>query len=89
MFETFTGIRMGLKDLILKAIDKDYLLEIKHGRLGFLNVMATQKLTHLCNRWGVNDFVDIMALMAKCDAPWNVAEVQTIYFNQVEKAMKP
>ena len=26
--------------------------------------------------------------MAECDAPWNVAEVPTIYFNQVEKAMK-
>ncbi len=81
VFETFTGVRMGLKDLILKAIDKDYLLEIKHKRLGFLNVTATQMLTHLCNRWVVIDFVDITALMAECDVPWNVAEVPTIYFN--------
>ena len=81
VFETFTGVGMGLKDLILKAIDKDYLLEIKHERLGFLNVTATQMLTHLCNCWGVIDFVDITALMAECDAPWNVVEVPTIYFN--------
>jgi hypothetical protein len=81
VFETFTGVGMGLKDLILKAINKDYLLEIKHKRLGFLTITATQMLTHLGNCWGVIDFVDITALMAECDAPWNVAEVPTIYFN--------
>jgi hypothetical protein len=45
-------------------------------------------LTHLHKCWGVIDFVGITALIAECDAPWNVAEVPTIYFNRVEKAMK-
>ena len=27
VFKTFAGVRMGLKDLILKAIDNNYLLE--------------------------------------------------------------
>jgi hypothetical protein len=80
VFETFAGVGMGLKDLILKAIDENCLLEIEHERLGFLNT-ATHMLTHLCNCWGVVDFVDITALMAKCDAPWNMAEVPTIYFS--------
>jgi hypothetical protein len=88
VFETFTGVGMGLKDLILKAIDEDYLLEMKHKRPGFLNGTATQMLTHLRNRWGVIDFMDITALMAEWDAIWNVAEVLTIYFNPVEKAVK-
>jgi hypothetical protein len=79
---------MGLKDLILRAIDKDYLLEIKHKRVAFLNMTAVQILTHLRNRWGVVDFVDITALMSKCDALWSIVEVPTIYFNQVEKTMK-
>jgi hypothetical protein len=79
---------MGLKDLILKAIDEDYLLEIKHERVAFLNVTATQMLTHLRNCWGVVDFVNITTLMAECDAPWSVDEVPTLYFNRVEKAMK-
>jgi hypothetical protein len=87
-FHTFAGVGIGLKDLILKAIDKDYLLEIKHKCVAFLNVTAAQMLTHLRNRWGVVDFVDITALMSECDAPWSVAEVPTIYFNRVEKAMK-
>ncbi len=67
-FHTFVGVGMGLKDLVLKAIDKDYLLEIKHERVAFLNVVAAQMLTHLRNCWGVVDFVDITALMAECDA---------------------
>jgi hypothetical protein len=80
-FHTFVGVGMGLKDLILKAIDKDYLLEIKHERVTFLNVMAAQMLTHLRNRWGVVDFVDITTLMAECDALWSVDEVPKFYFN--------
>jgi hypothetical protein len=32
--------------------------------------------------------VDITALRSECDAPWSMAEVSTINFNQVEKAMK-
>jgi hypothetical protein len=80
-FHTFVGVGMRLKDLILKAIDKDYLLEIKHKCVAFLNVTATQMLTHLPDCWGVVDFVDITALMAKCDAPWSVDEVPTLYFN--------
>ncbi len=87
-FHTFIGVGMGLKDLVLKAIDKDYLLEIKHNHVAFLNMTAAQMLTHLRNCWGVVDFVDITALMAECDAPWSVDEVPTLYFNQVEKAMK-
>ncbi len=87
-FHTFVGVGMGLKDLVLKEIDENYLLEIKHKCMAFLNVTAAQMLTHLRNCWGVVDFVDIMALMAECDAPWSVDEVQTLYFNQVEKAMK-
>ncbi len=87
-FHTFIGVGMGLKDLVLKAIDGYYLLEIKHERVAFLNVMVAQMLTHLCNCWGVVDFVDITALMAECDAPWSVDEVPTLYFNRVEKAMK-
>ncbi len=80
-FHTFVGVGMGLKDLVLKSIDKDYLLEIKHKRVAFLNMTAAQMLTHLHNHWGVVDFVDITALMAECDAPWSVDQVPTLYFN--------
>jgi hypothetical protein len=44
-FHTFVGVGVGLKDLVLKAIDKDYLLEIKHICMAFLNMTAAQMLT--------------------------------------------
>jgi hypothetical protein len=87
-FHTFAGIGMGLKDLILKAINEDILLEIKQDCVAFLNVTAMQMMTHLHTHWGSVEFIDITALMSECDAPWRIAEVPTIYFNRVEKAMK-
>jgi hypothetical protein len=36
-FEIFAGVEQALKDIILKAMDHDYLLEIKDDMLGFLN----------------------------------------------------
>ncbi len=80
-FHTFVGVGMGLKDLVLKAFDKDYLLELKHECVAFLNVTAAQMLTHLRNCWGVVDYVDITAIMAECDALWSVDGVPTLYFN--------
>ena len=35
-FETFEGVRLGTKDLILEAVDNEYLNEIEHDTLGFL-----------------------------------------------------
>ena len=46
-FETFVGVGLGLKDLIQKAIGKDYLLELKQERVAYLNVTPMQMLIHL------------------------------------------
>ena len=84
-FQTCVGASKGLKDLILKAIDKDYLLELKEEGIAYLNVTPLQMLTHL---WGTMEFVDVTALLAEFDAPWNAAEVPQKYFNRIEKARK-
>ncbi len=39
-FEIFAGVEQALKDIILEAVDHDYLLEIKDDTLGFLNQNA-------------------------------------------------
>ena len=87
-FQTCVGVSKGLKDLILQAVDEDFLLEIHDEVVAYLNVTPLQMLTHLCDRWGAMDFVDITALLAKCNAPWNAAEVPTKFFNRVDKARK-
>ncbi len=58
-FEKCTGAGKGLKELILQVIDKDFLLEQKVPGIAYLKVSALQMITHLLNRWGLMDFVDI------------------------------
>jgi hypothetical protein len=38
-FKIFAEVEQALKDIILKAVDHDYLLEIEDEKLGFLNQM--------------------------------------------------
>jgi hypothetical protein len=87
-FQTCIGASKGLKDLILKSVEEDYLLELRAVGIAYLNVTPLQMLTHLRNRWGTMDYVDITALLAECDTPWNAAEVPEKYFNRLDEARR-
>jgi len=43
------GVAKGLKELILQAIDEDFLLELRAEQTGYLNVTPFQMMTHLHN----------------------------------------
>ena len=87
-FQTCMGVSKGLKDLILQAVDEDFLLELRDQVTAYLNITPLQMLTHLRDRWGAIDFVDITALLLECDSPWNAAEIPQKYFNRVDKAQR-
>ena len=87
-FETFEGVCQGVKDLILEAVDNEYLIEIEHETLGFLNQTPRQMLDHLLARGGALDFADTKELLTERDGEWNVSENPQLYFNRVEKATK-
>ena len=87
-FQTCVGASKGLKDLVLKAVEEDYLLELRAVGIAYLNVTPLQMLTHLRNRWGTMDYVDITALLTECDAPWNAAEVPEKYFNRMDESRR-
>jgi hypothetical protein len=88
-FKIFAGVEQALKDIILEAVDHDYLLEIEDDTLGFLNHMPRSIINHLCSQGGALDFADTKTLLAERDAEWDVSEeVPQIYFNRVEKAIK-
>jgi len=53
------------KDIILEAVDSEYLLETEYEILGFLNQTTTQMLTHLRNRGGALDFANTKTLLAE------------------------
>ena len=87
-FETFEGVKLGTKDLILEAVDNEYLSEIEHDTLGFLNQTPRQMIEHLLTRGGALDFADTKDLLSERDGEWNVTKNPQIYFNRVEKAIK-
>jgi hypothetical protein len=87
-YETFKGVRLGAKDLILEAVDNKYLIEIKHETMGYINQTLQQMLKHLLNRRGALNFADTKELLAQQDREWNINKNSQVYFNQVEKAVK-
>ncbi len=87
-FQMCVGASKGLKDLIMQAIDEEFLLELHVPGIAYLNVTPLQMLTHLRNQWGTMDHVDINALMAKWDTTWDATEVPTKHFNWIEKARR-
>jgi hypothetical protein len=87
-FKIFAGVEQALNDIIFKAVNHDYLLEIKDDTLGFLNQMPRSIINNLHSQGGALDFADTKTLLVERDAEWDVSEVPQIYFNRVEKAIK-
>jgi hypothetical protein len=87
-YEILKGIEQALKDIILDAVEHDYLMEIEDDTLGFLNQTPRQMIDHLKARGGALDFADTKTLLAERDTEWDLSENPQVYFNRVEKAVK-
>jgi hypothetical protein len=66
-FEILAGVEQALKDIIIEAVESDYLLEIEVETLGFSNQAPRTMIDHLHNRGGAPDFTDTKTLLAKRD----------------------
>ena len=60
-----------MKDILLKAVDNDFVLEIEDEILGFLNQSPKAITEHLRNRGGTLDFSDTMKLIEERDSEWD------------------
>jgi hypothetical protein len=87
-YKTFQGVIQATKDIIFKAANHKYLLEIEDKIFGFLNQMPNDMLVHLRNQGGALDFADTTTLLAERDREWDASKVPRIYFNRVEKAIQ-
>jgi hypothetical protein len=87
-YEVLKGVEQALKDIILDAVEHDYLLEIEDDTLGFLNQTPRQMIDHLKARGGALDFADTKTLLSERDTEWDLSENPQVYFNRVEKAVK-
>jgi hypothetical protein len=77
-----------MKELIMQAIDKYFVLELHAKQTGYLNVTLFQMIFHHCNQWATLDFVVINALMAECDSAWSLHKIPTKYVNSIDKARR-
>ena len=87
-YEILKGVEQALKDIILDAVEHDYLLEIEDDTLGFLNQTPRQMIDHLKARGGALDFADTKTLLSERDTEWDLSKNPQVYFNRVEKAVK-
>ncbi len=87
-YKTLQGFVQATKDIILEAIDQEYLLEIKYKTHDFLNQTPNDMQTHLWNCRGALDFADTKTLLAERDSKWDASKVPQIYFNRVKKAIQ-
>ena len=87
-YEIFKGVEQALKDIILEAVEHDYLMEIEDDTLGFLNQTPRQMIDHLKARGGTLDFADTKTLLAERDTEWDLSKNPQVYFNRVKKAIK-
>ena len=87
-YKAFKGIEQSLKDMILKAVEHDYLMEIEDATLKFLNQTPRQMLNQLKARGGALDFADMKTLLTERDMEWDISKNLQVYFNRVKKAVK-
>ncbi len=85
--KVFCGVEQGMKYEILKAVNKDYLLEIKNKTFRHLHLTPKQMLTHLKNRGDQLDYTDTKKLLADCDSKWDSNEVPKA-LNDLTQALK-
>jgi hypothetical protein len=87
-YEIYCRVDQALKDIILQAVNNNYLLEIEDKILGYLNQTSRQMIAHLRNRGGQLNFTDTKKLLSELDSKWDANKVPQLYFNQVEKAIR-
>jgi hypothetical protein len=77
-YEIYCGVDQALKDIILEAVDNNYLLEIEDKNLCYLNQTPRQMIMHLCNRGEQLDFTDTKKLLSKWDSKWDANKVPQV-----------
>jgi hypothetical protein len=86
--EIFKGVKQALKDIILKVVEHDYLMEIEDKMLSFLKQMPRQMINHLKARGGALDFANTKTLLAERDAEWDISKNPQNYFNRTKQAIR-
>lgn len=66
---TQEGCAEALRDLIMKNVPEDAIVELKHAKHGYNKVTAKQLMAHLADNSRINDVFDKQELLATYDEP--------------------
>ncbi|KAL7453787.1 hypothetical protein ACHAWC_005423 [Mediolabrus comicus] len=64
-YEVFKGVEKGLKNLIVEAVEEDYLEGLKDDIVGYINVTPLQMIQHLQTTTATLTVVDVSKIKAQ------------------------
>ena len=70
-YNTYTNATKALRNLILNAVDDQYINELKHINTGYVKVSPLALLDHLWTEYGTIDGSDLTQNEKRMKAPWN------------------
>lgn len=95
-FETYQGVKKFLLTAITKAVDPEWIAELKSERMGFNHRTPLEILEYLRAHGGDLDHLDVTELIQALQKPWDHIEAPVTLFargdkieRQLEKAGQP
>jgi len=84
-FETHQGVKKFLITAITKAVDPEWIAELKSERMGFNHRTPLEILEHLRLHGGDLDHLDVTALIQELQKPWDNVEAPATLFARGDK----
>ena len=84
----YLDVEMGLKKMIILEVKPVWLKEKEDEEMGFLNLASLELVQHCKDHGGDLEFINIVKLKNKWDAPYGITEHLTQCINQVKQKMK-
>ena len=84
-FETHQGVKKFLITAITKAVDPEWIAELKSDRMGFNHRTPLELLEHLRAHGGDLDHLDVTGLIQELQKPWDNVEAPATLFARGDK----
>jgi len=79
-YETYLGIKIYLRRMIVKSIDHEWLAEVESDTMGFNHLSPKALIIHLRSVGGTFDHMDVTELFTNIQKPWDGIEAPAAHF---------
>ena len=84
-YQTYLAVEDGLRNLIVEAVDEEYLLQLKDEYLGYSQHHAKAMVTHLRDTWCQTTFHERRAFKQELEQEWDTVEHPMLYFQRLDR----